>query len=115
MTGYISMRQQTIASFAPHRGVEKKMAMSKLFAFQILCLYILYSCVVCQSESEVKPYNIEESADVRAEKDHVSNSLVLLMFMALLILTILSIWVIKHFRLRYIHETGLSILYGKHI
>lgn len=48
----------------------------------------------------------------QAERAHEYDGFELLMFMGLLILTIISIWVIKHFRLRFIHETGLSIVYG---
>ena len=49
------------------------------------------------------------------EKEHEIDSVKLIVFMVLLIFTILSIWAIKHFRLRFIHETGLSIIYGKYL
>lgn len=31
---------------------------------------------------------------------------------SLLILTIVTIWAFKKFRVRFIHETGMSVLYG---
>ena len=43
---------------------------------------------------------------------HRLDSLSLLLYTILLTLTVLTVWMFKHRRIRYIHETGLAILYG---
>ena len=54
---------------------------------------------------------MEETEQV--EVTHRADSANLLVFIALLLLTIFTIWVLKIKRIRFLHETGLSILYGK--
>lgn len=55
---------------------------------------------------------IEFDQDSRKSHDHIVDSTNLLIFTFLLILVVLTIWLFKHKRIPYIHETGLAIIYG---
>lgn len=55
---------------------------------------------------------IEFGQDSRKSRDHKVDTLNLLMLVLLLIIAVITIWLFKRKRIRYIHETGLAIVYG---
>lgn len=69
--------------------------------------------LLCDIIAKVNCESTDIELDAKATLLHRIDSFNLLVYTFLLTLTILTIWLFKHHRVSWLHETGLAIIYGK--
>ncbi|XP_030556713.1 sodium/hydrogen exchanger 6 isoform X3 [Drosophila novamexicana] len=67
---------------------------------------------VCALIAGCSAADTDITLDAKATLNHRIQSLDLLVFVFLLALTVLTIWLFKHHRVSWLHETGLAVIYG---
>lgn len=72
----------------------------------IVFVSFIYLPAVCRASGT------DIALDAKATLLHLIDSLNLLIYTCLLTLTVLTIWVFKHRRVSWLHETGLAVIYG---
>lgn len=88
--------------------------MARLFSGNsLLDTWWFLGFVILSTALSIKCESTDIELDAKATLLHRIDSLNLLLYTFLLTLTILTIWLFKHRRVSWLHETGLAIIYGE--
>ncbi|XP_032569695.1 sodium/hydrogen exchanger 6 isoform X3 [Drosophila sechellia] len=75
-------------------------------------MLLLVGVALCVLVPGCSATDTDIALDAKATLNHRIQSLDLLVFVFLLALTVLTIWLFKHHRVSWLHETGLAVIYG---
>lgn len=92
----------------PHKIIRKTSNIFSNVCVLWLAVITFFCCLEKGRAAETTP-----ARNLDVVKDHKTDSANLLIFIALLMLTIVTTFAFKFKSIRFVHETGLAIVYGE--